>query len=45
MIHCRQHYLLYSLTLAMQPRMLVTLMEDEKKQLKQVCLTLSLENG
>ncbi|ETN78502.1 Proteasome/cyclosome repeat protein [Necator americanus] len=37
----RQHYLLYALVLAMQPRMLVTLCEDDKKpgQLKQVGVT------
>ncbi|GMT25054.1 hypothetical protein PFISCL1PPCAC_16351, partial [Pristionchus fissidentatus] len=35
----KQHYLLYSLVLAMQPRMLTTLIEDEKKQLKQVNVT------
>ncbi|KAF8373234.1 rpn-1 [Pristionchus pacificus] len=35
----KQHYLLYSLVLAMQPRMLTTLVEDEKKQLKQVNVT------
>ncbi|KAE9414791.1 hypothetical protein Angca_006864, partial [Angiostrongylus cantonensis] len=37
----RQHYLLYSLVLAIQPRMLVTLCDDEKKpgHLKQVSLT------
>lgn len=34
----RQHYLLYSLVLAMQPRLLITLVEDEANpdQLKQV---------
>ncbi|KAK6111696.1 Proteasome/cyclosome repeat family protein [Brugia pahangi] len=34
----RQHYLLYSLTLAMQPRLLITLVEDEvnPENLKQV---------
>lgn len=34
----RQHYLLYSLTLAMQPRLLITLIEDEMnpENLKQV---------
>ncbi|CAI4221042.1 unnamed protein product [Auanema sp. JU1783] len=37
----KQHYLLYVLVLAMQPRMLVTLCEDELKpgQLKQVSVT------
>ncbi|KAK5965801.1 26S proteasome non-ATPase regulatory subunit 2 [Trichostrongylus colubriformis] len=37
----RQHYLLYTLVLAMQPRMLVTLCVDDKKpgQLKQVGVT------
>jgi 26S proteasome regulatory subunit N1 len=34
----RQHYLLYSLVLAMQPRLLITLMQDDNDatQLKQV---------
>lgn len=34
----RQHYLLYSLTLAMQPRLLITLIEDEMnpENLKQI---------
>ncbi|VDM54686.1 unnamed protein product [Angiostrongylus costaricensis] len=37
----RQHYLLYSLVLAIQPRMLVTLCDDEKKpgHLKQIGVT------
>ncbi|CAJ0930839.1 unnamed protein product, partial [Mesorhabditis belari] len=37
----RQHYLLYVLVSAMQPRMLVTLMEDEKRpgHLKQIPVT------
>lgn len=38
----RQHYLLYTLVLAMQPRMLITLVEDELKPgtLKQVRKTI-----
>ena len=38
----KQHYLLYTLVLAIQPRMLVTLIEDDQKpgSLKQVKLIL-----
>ena len=41
MLSNRQHYLLYTLVSAMQPRMLVTLTEDENKpgQLKQVAVS------